>query len=121
MKMENANEPFKDLLGAYAAPAKDDGFTQMVMAKAQAQSAPVRNTEKTRTAMMTAAALIGGAFAALQIPALIDLAAAINLPTLPNTLSNGLDFSMPLLALGGAGLILGLGWFSAATLWDEKF
>lgn len=75
---------FQDLLSDYAAPTVDDGFTQSVMHDIEARS---KRIEKLRRGLIYSACFIGGIIAAIQLPALLNMTAKINivLPEVPST------------------------------------
>lgn len=75
---------FQDLLADYAAPVSDDGFTDAVMHKLQAETA---RTERIRRFAIYAACFIGGMIAATQIPTLMGLIAGMDVavPELPSS------------------------------------
>ncbi len=74
---------FQDMLADYAAPASDDGFTDALMQKIQAETA---RTERLRKFLIFGACFIGGVIAATQIPALMTLLGTVNmaLPDVPS-------------------------------------
>ena len=88
---------FEDLLGDYAAPVDDNGFSAKVMDSLPA----VRDTDALRTRLISGAGLAGVLIAAFQIPALTKLIAKVKLPEI-NTPSMG---SLPTLSEIEPGLL----------------
>ena len=88
---------FEDLLGDYAAPVDDNGFSAKVMDSLP----PVSDTDALRTRLISSAGLVGVIIAAFQIPALTKLIAKVKLPEV-NTPSMG---SLPTLSEIEPGLM----------------
>gem|GEM_PF-2801532 len=82
------DKQFQDLLGDYAAPVSDDGFSAYVMAQLPSSSANLQNTENLRRRFIGGGAIMGAVIAATQLPALVKLISKLNVP----------DVSMPALA-----------------------
>jgi hypothetical protein len=84
MPNEHHDDRLDGFLKSYTAPASDDGFTELLMMRADADMA---RHSKLRTRMIYAAFFAGGAIAAVQIPKALGLLqrgwGAIELPTTP--------------------------------------
>ncbi len=113
---------FKDLLGDYAAPLAEDGFSHSVMA-----SLPQRDKveNKLRSVFISTGAIIGGGIAAAQIPAVWGYISGVKLPTLtvPNMDIAQLETaasSSPSYMLIAAGLMaLMIFWLGSALLLEN--
>ena len=71
------DDPIDDFLKGYAAPVSDDGFTALIMAKADAK---VADAARLRRRIINSAFFVGGLIAAVQVPKLWDLARGMTLP-----------------------------------------
>ena len=88
MMMQNSDEHFlgdnlfKDMLSDYAAPVADEGFSQNVLAAVEAAT---KREERIRRVSIYGASFVGGLIAASQFPALLAMAAKVNIavPALP--------------------------------------
>ncbi len=81
---DTENNEFEQLLSDYAAPIKDDGFSQHVMSNADLQAQTARNTaQKTvlvKPVMVGGAALLAALIAVPQLAGLQHLISGIKLP-----------------------------------------
>jgi hypothetical protein len=89
MMHDNAEDRmFKDLLGDYAAPMDDNGFSANVLAKLET-TVDVTRMARIKSAMVGSAAIVGTAFAGLQLPALWRFVSGLSVPTLDVPKING--------------------------------
>jgi len=74
---------FQDMLTDYTMPASDDGFTDILMQKIQAEKA---RAERLRKSLIYGACFIGGVIAATQLPALVTLLGGVDIvvPDVPS-------------------------------------
>ena len=112
-------------LGGYTTPVADNGFTAMVMAKADIE---VTRLARLRRRVLNATFFIGGVGAAVQIPKLWGLLQGLSMPniavpnvgvadaaifdmgTLTTTLNSSLGASMTYAAAVGVMVALMMGW-----------
>lgn len=111
MMQQPEDNLFADMLADYAAPVADDGFSEAVL---QSLESKTRREDYIRKGFIYGASFIGGLIAATQLPALMEMAAKIELasPALPET------SSLPLTKWTLMGLVL-LGFVLWAAL-DRK-
>lgn len=77
MMQENTEDNmFNALLSDYAAPLDDDGFSDALMA-----NLPTRQTHPLKAKFISTAAILGGAYAALQLPTLWRYISGLTLPS----------------------------------------
>lgn len=87
MMMQNSDDNlFSELLSDYAAPVRDDGFSDAVLRAAGAED---RKIERVRRFSIYGASFVGGIIAAIQIPMLVSLVSKINIavPAIPKASS----------------------------------
>lgn len=97
MHDNSEDKMFKDLLGDYAAPADDDGFSAALLANLPAEPNPAR----IKSLLVGSAAAVGGAIAMMQVPALWTYLKGVSVPKLPTPSAPAIDFS----ALDSTGLM----------------
>ena len=79
MHEDTEDKMFQQLLGDYAAPADDNGFSDLVLA-----SLPqARNTKLIKSVMVGGAGAIGAVIASAKLPALWAYVSVVKLPALP--------------------------------------
>ena len=69
---------FADMLSDYAAPVAEDGFSDSVLKKIEAET---RKVERIRRVAIYGSCFVGGIIAASQLPALVNMTTKINLAT----------------------------------------
>ena len=87
MKMQEPQDNlFTELLSDYAAPVRDDGFSDVVLKVAAAEA---RKIERVRRFSIYGASFIGGLIAASQIPMLVSMISKMNVvvPAIPKASS----------------------------------
>ena len=73
------NDLIDNFLSGYTTPVADDGFSALIMAKADAK---VAQEARLRRRVINGAFFVGGLAAAVQVPKLWGLLMGLNLPTL---------------------------------------
>lgn len=114
MTSNSQNSEFQTLLKGYMAPAKDDGFTQSVLAQIEAQNQQREQRITTyRRVGLYSAAFMGGIVAAVQLPKLSQLFKSLNTntPSLPDVEISSLgiltaNLSQSTALIGGTIIIL---------------
>ncbi|PHR60192.1 MAG: hypothetical protein COA43_07800 [Robiginitomaculum sp.] len=93
------DDMFTALLSEYSAPIKDNGFSADMMAMVVTQDTLVTVTaakhKKIKTVIVGSSAIIGGAYAALQIPNLLRIIQGVSLPKIDITMPTVSGFSVP--------------------------
>ena len=109
MQENTEDKMFQQLLGDYAAPADDNGFSDRVLA-----SLPkARNTKLIKSVMVGGAGALGAAIASAKLPALWSYVIGAKIPTLPKVETPSVDISIisnyGLMNSSYGPVILGLG------------
>jgi hypothetical protein len=79
MQENTEDKMFQQLLGDYAAPAEDNGFSDLVLSSLPQP----RNTRLIKSVMVGGAGAIGAVIASAKLPALWAYVSGVKLPALP--------------------------------------
>ncbi|RZV43814.1 MAG: hypothetical protein EX271_03115 [Acidimicrobiales bacterium] len=115
MQEDTEEKMFKDLLSDYAQPAKDNGFSEFVLATLpQPQS-----HKRLKSFMVGGAGALGGVIALTQLKGLWTYASGVKIPKLPAIETPSMEIgtlaNSSLMSSSYGPLILGLGML--LTLW----
>ena len=126
------DKQFENLLSDYAAPVDDDGFSARVMAQLPDEQNSAHNTTEIsaqlRRTFIGGGAIVGGAIAATQVPALARLLGKVKLPDISASemsvpVMASVDTSMMTTTYGMAAIaifVMGALWVSSTFIFGDQ-